>query len=124
MLAAGYNLNNPIVVQGNVNTIRLILQGGMSAIQHLNREFVTAQLSMNLAGGPGSPVVFNVYWSPLRCSGVRFDPITLSNGVTFTPDSLLDTLMNQTVLAIRESRSQDYDDLAIIWAMLNGKCVF
>jgi hypothetical protein len=101
VLAAGYNNNNPIAIQNNTNTIRLILQGGMSAAQRLNREFVTAQMSMNMAGGPSSPVVFNTFWSPLRCSGVSFDPITLSNGVTLSPESLLDTLMNQTVQAIR-----------------------
>jgi len=100
VLASGYNANNPIPLQNNTNTIRLILQGGMSASQRLNREFVTAQMSMNLAGGSSSAVVFNVYWSPLHCSGISFAPITLSNGVTFTPDSLLDTLMNQTVQAV------------------------
>lgn len=122
VLAAGYNANNPLGIQGNVTTIRGILQGGTNAQQRLNREFVTAQLSLSLAGGPSSPVVFNVFWSPLRCSQVSFTSMTLSNSIVFTPESLLDTLMNQTVQAIRDNRQQDYDELANLWSLLNGRC--
>jgi hypothetical protein len=124
VLAAGYNANNPMGIQGNLANIRNILQGGPSVQQRLNREFVTAQMSLAMAGGSGSPVVFNTFWSPLRCSQVSFTSVTLSNGLTFTPESLLDTLMNQTVQAIRENRQQDYDELANLWALINGKCGF
>lgn len=120
-MAAGYVGTVPT---SNTNAIRLLLQGGMSATQRLNSAFVTAQMSMNAAGGPSSAVVFNVFWSPLRCSGVSFAPVTLSNGVTFTIESLLDTLMNETVGAIRDNRQQDYDALAGIWSALNGRCFF
>lgn len=122
VLAAGYNANNPMGIQGSLSTIRGILQGGTSAQQRLNREFVTAQLSLSLAGGPSSPVVFNVFWSPLRCSQVSFSSVTISNSTVFTPESLLDTLMSQTVQAIRENRQQDYDELANLWSLLNGRC--
>lgn len=124
VLAAGYNANNPMGIQSNLNTIRQILQGGTTAQQKLNREFVTAQLSLGLAGGSGSPVVFNTYWSPLSCSQVSFGSVTLSTGLTFTPASLLDTLANQTVQAIRENRSEDFEELANLWSLLNGKCGF
>ena len=124
VLAAGFNANNPMSIQGNLAALRNVLQGGPSAQQRLNREFVTAQMSLALAGGSGSPVVFNVFWSPLHCSQVSFSAITMSNGMTFTPDTLLDTLMNETVLCIRQNRQQDYDELANMWSLLNGQCGF
>jgi hypothetical protein len=122
VLASGYNANNPMSIQNNANTIRNILNGGFSVQQRLNREFVTAQMSLSSAGGPGSPVVINVFWSPLRCSNIQFAQVSLSNGVVLNVESLLDTLMTQTVLAIRENRTQDYDELATIWGILNGTC--
>ena len=98
------------------------LQGGSGPLQQLNQQFVAMQLSLIGAGGTGSPVVFNTFWSPLRCSGIDFTPITLSNGVTLNRDSLLDTLFMQAQLAIRENRTQDMIPLANIIALLNGRC--
>jgi hypothetical protein len=63
-----------------------------------------------------------VFWSPLRCSQAEFAPVTLSNGTVLSPESLLDTLQNETIDAIRDNRSQDFDKLASVWAQLNGNC--
>jgi len=88
----------------------------------INREFVATQLSFAFSGGVGSPVAFNTYWSPLRCSGVFFRPVTLSNGVMLNPDSLIDTLYMQAQLAIRQNRTQDLGPIAQILMLLNSRC--
>ncbi len=122
VLISGVNANNPVGIQQNLPAVRQALQGGSSAMQRINKEYVTAQLSLAANGGGGSPVVFNVFWSPLSCSGVSFSPVTLSNGVTLAPSSLLDTLNTQTVLTIKENRHADMFLLANIWTLVNGRC--
>ncbi|HEX9000203.1 MAG TPA: SdrD B-like domain-containing protein [Blastocatellia bacterium] len=122
VLISGVNANNPVGIQQSTNAIRIALQGGSGQMQKLNKEFVTAQLSLAYSGGGGSPVVFNTFWSPLSCSGIAFAPVTLSNGVTLAPNSLLDTLVMQTTLAIKENRLNDMGTLADIWKLLNGRC--
>ncbi|MBS1791488.1 MAG: hypothetical protein JST85_27510 [Acidobacteria bacterium] len=122
VLISGINANNPVGIQQNLPAVRQALQGGSSAMQRINKEYVTAQISMAAQGGSGSPVVFNTFWSALSCSNVSFSPVTLSNGVTLSPASLLDTLNTQTVLAIKENRHADMFLLADIWALLNGQC--
>ena len=122
VLISGINANNPVGIQQNLPAVRQALQGGSSAMQRINKEYVTAQLSLAANGGSGSPVVFNVFWSPLSCSGVSFAPVTLSNGVTLAPSSLLDTLNTQSVLAIKQNRHADMFLLSDIWALVNGRC--
>jgi hypothetical protein len=80
------------------------------------------QLSFANVGGTGSPRVFDTFWSPLKCSGIRFQPVTLSNGVTITEESVLDVLFTQAVLAIKQNRTADFVPLANIIALLNGRC--
>lgn len=122
VLISGVNANNPVGIQQNLPAVRQALQGGSSAMQRINKEYVTAQLSMAASGGSGSPVVFNAFWSVLSCSNVSFAPVTLSNGVTLAPSSLLDTLNTQSVLAIKQNRHADMFLLADIWAAVNGQC--
>ena len=122
VLISGVNANNPVGIQQSLPSVRQALQGGSSAMQRINKEYVTAQISMAAQGGSGSPVVFNTFWSALSCSRISFSPVTLSNGVTLSPSSLLDTLNTQTVLAIKENRHPDMFLLADIWALLNGQC--
>jgi hypothetical protein len=117
----GVNANNPVGTVQNTTAIRQALNGGPSVTQTFNKEYVTAQLSLLYAGGGGSPVVFNTFWSPLTCSGVSFGPVTV-NGLTLSSGSLLDTLVTQSNLAIRENRTQDMSALADIWKLLNGRC--
>lgn len=96
VIIGGVNYNIPI---SNVEAIRHALQGGSlfgsvptgNPLQQLNREYVAAQLSVALAGGPGSPSSYNALWSNLGCRGL-FDlllPIRLSNGVVLNGDSML-----------------------------------
>jgi len=122
ILIMGINFNNPISIQRNVQAIQQALQNGATPMQQLNREFVALQLSLASAGGTGSPVVFNAFWSPLRCSGLVFPPVTLSNGYVFTPDTLLNDLVLQSQAAIRDNRGADFQALANILALLNGRC--
>lgn len=122
ILVGGVNFNSPISIKRNESLIRQVLQGGSGPLQQLNKEFVSLQMSFAAHGGTGSPVVFNVFWSPLRCSGLNFTQVTLSNGVTLNRDSLLDTLFMQSTLAIKENRTQDMVALAQILALLNGRC--
>lgn len=122
VLIYGVNANNPVGNQTAVNSIRQALNGGPGATQRFNKEYLTGQLSISYAGGSGSPVTFNTFWSPLTCSGIAFGSVTLSNGVTLSSASLLDTLVSQSNLAIRENRTQDMGALADIWALLNGHC--
>jgi hypothetical protein len=122
VLISGVNANNPIGIQQGTDAIKIALQGGAGQMQKLNKEYVTAQLSLAYSGGGGSPVVFNTFWSPLSCSGIAFAPVTLSNGVTLAPNTLLDTLVTQTNLAIKQNRLNDMGALASIWALLNGRC--
>lgn len=122
VLISGVNANNPVGIQQNLPAVRQALQGGSSAMQRINKEYVTAQLSMAASGGSGSPVVFNAFWSALSCSNASFAPVTLSNGVTLAPSSLLDTLNTESVLAIKQNRHADMILLADIWAAVNGQC--
>jgi len=122
VLVGGVNFNNYISIQRNKDLLTNVLQGGPGPLQQLNQQFVALQLSLIYAGGTGSPVVFNTFWSPLSCSGIDFTPVTLSNGVTLSRLSLLDTLFNQTLNAIKENRTQDMAALASIIALLNGRC--
>ncbi|MBI1764183.1 MAG: carboxypeptidase regulatory-like domain-containing protein [Acidobacteria bacterium] len=122
LIIMGFNFNNPVSIQRNVQAIQNALQSGITPMQQLNREFIAVQLNLANAGGTSSPVVFNSYWSPLRCSGLNFTPVTLTNGFVFTPETLLNDLMLQVQAAIRENRSADFQALANLLAQLNGRC--
>jgi hypothetical protein len=92
----------------------------LTAPQHLNQEFVAAQLSLNAAGGSGSPVTYNVLWSMLSCYQINFATVTLSNGATLAPASMLADLFTQAQLAIQENRTADMSAIAAIFDLLNG----
>lgn len=93
---------------------------GLTPLQRLNQEFVAAQLSINSAGGAGSPVAYNVFWSMLSCYNITFAPVTLSNGFVLSPASMLNDLFEQAQLAIRQNRTADMDKLALVFDLLNG----
>lgn len=122
ILIAGANFNNPVSIQRSKEIIRNALQGSGTPMADINREFVATQLSFASAGGVGSPVAFNTYWSPLRCSGVFFPAVTLSNGVVLNPDSLMDTLYMQAQQAIRQNRTADLAPIASILNLVNKRC--
>ncbi|MCI0661087.1 MAG: hypothetical protein L0220_08435, partial [Acidobacteria bacterium] len=122
ILIGGVNLNNPVSIQRSKDQIRIALQGGSGPLQRINQQFVATQMSLAFAGGTASPVVFNAFWSQLKCSGIQFQPVTLSNGVTLSPESLFDTLYMQAQLAIRQNRTADMIPIAQILALLNARC--
>jgi hypothetical protein len=119
VLIGGVNFNVPVSTT-NVTAIKLALQGGASPLQRLNEEFVAAQLSLNFAGGSGSPTAFSALQGHLSNYGLNFAPVTLSNGFPFTPNSTLNDLFEQARLAIRDQRTQDMPALADIFDLLNG----
>ncbi|MEP7341536.1 MAG: SdrD B-like domain-containing protein [Acidobacteriota bacterium] len=125
VLIGGVNNNQPVSTK-NTEAIMLALRGRpistlpLTAPQHLNQEFVAAQLSLNAAGGSGSPVTYNVLWSMLSCYQINFAGVTLSNGVTLAPGSVLADLFTQAQLAIQENRTADMSAIAAIFDMLNG----
>ena len=123
VLIGGVNFNNPVNVRRSLSIVNNALNNNSTApMAAMNREFVAMQLSLLMAGGGSSPVVFNTFWSPIKCSGVNFAPLTLSNGIVLSPDSLFDTIHNQSVRAIRENNTGDMEKLASILQLLNGKC--
>ncbi len=124
VLIGGSNNNQPVSTR-NRTEIGLALQGnamgfGLTPLQRLNQEFVAAQLSINSAGGAGSPVAYNVFWSMLSCYNITFAPVTLSNGFVLSPASMLNDLFEQAQLAIRQNRTADMDKLALVFDLLNG----
>lgn len=125
VLIGGVNNNQPIST-GNAPAIALALRGGvvgglpLTPLQRLNQEFVAAQLSVNAAGGAGSPVAYNAFWSMLSCYQLNFASVTLSNGATLNPASVLNDLFQQAQLAIRENRTADMNAISAIFDLLNG----
>jgi hypothetical protein len=61
------------VFSKNLPTVRQAFAGWFPApCSESTENTFTAQLSLAANGGSGSPVVFNVFWSPLSCSGISF----------------------------------------------------
>ena len=124
VLIGGVNNNQP-VGSNSTQTIGLALRGStgnlpLTPLQRLNQEFVAAQLNVNAAGGAGSPVTYNAFWSMLSCYRINFAAVTLSNGATLDPNSMLNDLFQQTQLAIQQNRTADMNALAAIFDLLNG----
>jgi hypothetical protein len=117
----GVNFNNPVLVQSYVLEIRRALQGGASPLQTLNQQYVAAQLSLLVSGGPfgasGSGAVQN---TSLRCYGLNFAPMQLSNGFTVSRNTTFGELLSQSRSAITTNRTDDMTKLAMVLALLNG----
>lgn len=125
VLIGGVNLNAEVSTD-NIDAIRLALQGNalgigtLTPLQQLNQEFVAAQLSLEFAGSDLSPVSVDALWSPLHAYGLNLGPIPLSNGFTFTRDSMLKDLFMQARSAIFENRKPDMILIANLLDLLNG----
>ncbi len=117
----GVNFNNPVLVQNNLGDVRRALQGGTSALQMLNQQYVATQLSILVVDGPfgpsGSPGMQN---SSLRCYGLDFAPVQLSNGFTISRNTTIGDLLGQSRSAILNNRTGDMSKLAMVLALLNG----
>lgn len=135
ILIGGINNNNPVNIQTNGTAIRNALfpcpganpNCPLTPLQQLNQQFVAAQLSLAANGGVSSPVAMNVLWSNLSCYPdiVKVLPVTLSNGFTFTPDSMVKDLFDQARKAITENRTvenrnADMIKLAKLFKLLNS----
>jgi len=115
---AGVNFNQPVLIQNNLADVKRALQGGRPALLQLNAEFVAAQISIIASAGPlGAAGALN---GSLRCYGLAFDPVRLSNGVTVTNNTTLGDLFAQARAAINENREGDMSELARLFDLLNG----
>lgn len=119
VLAAGMNGNHPFSTS-NKRMMGLALAGGFTPTQKFNQEFVTAQLNAILAGGDGSPRYFYAMEGKLSCYNLKFDEVTLSSGVTLSPDSQLKELYQQAKLCIAANSVADQIELTKIFDQLNG----
>lgn len=119
VLVGGVNFNRPISTTDR-QAMAIALSGGFTPLQKLNEEFVAAQLNVLNAGGGGSPKVTYAMEGRLSCYGLKFDPITLSNGFQITPDTRLKDLYQQARFCIFDNRVADMPALTKIFDLLNG----
>ncbi len=119
VLIGGVNFNVPVSIQNGLLEIRRALQGGPSPLQQINQQFVAMQLSILVFDGPfgASPATLS---SSLRCYGLSFAPVQLSNGVTISRDTTINDLFAQARAAILENRTNDMPGIAMVIALLNG----
>ncbi len=96
--------------------MRLLLQGGTSAQQQLNQQFVTTQLNLLArAGNDQSPLGSN-----LLCYQLNFQPTLLGSGVFLNPSMTLGEVLEQARLAAQSNRVIDQRQIAAVLHMLNG----
>jgi hypothetical protein len=130
IVIGGVNFNNPIDIQTNGPAIQRALNPCVTGIscrltplQRLNQGYVAAQLSLAAhGGGTNSPIALNVLWGRLGCYPklTNFAPVTLSNGVTLTPNSMVKDLFEQARKAIQQNRTADFIPLAQLFELLNS----
>ncbi|MDX2029638.1 MAG: hypothetical protein SF339_03145 [Blastocatellia bacterium] len=119
VLVAGMNNNRPMSTTDKRGML-IALRGGWTPQQQFNAEFTAAQLNMLNAGGDGSPTVFYALNSRLRCYGLDFEPVTLSNGVTLSPESHLRELYQVSRQCVALNMTEDLPALTRIFDLLNG----
>ena len=96
--------------------MRLLLQGGTSAQQQLNQQYVTTQLNLLArAGNDQSPLGSN-----LLCYQLNFQPTELSSGVFLNPLMTIGEVLEQARLASLSNRVIDQRQIAAVLHMLNG----
>jgi hypothetical protein len=116
----GVNFNNPVSTT-SVQDVRRALQGGSSALQTLNQQYVATQLSVLAAGGPiGSAGSQGILSSSLRCFGLNFAPVQLSNGASISRNTTIGDLLAQARSAITSNNTNDMSAVAMVLALLNG----
>jgi hypothetical protein len=119
VLIGGVNFNRPVSTTDK-RAMNLALRGGWTPLQQLNAEFVAAQLNMLNAGGDGSPKAFYAGHGKLKCYGLDFEPITLSDGFVLSPETKIKDLYQQCRLCINLNLTQDFPALTRVFDMLNG----
>ncbi len=122
----GVNFNQAVSLK-NIDAIKIALQwcgadlyGALGPQERFNREWLAAQLNELWAACGGSPSYYNAQWSNLSCYGFSFAPVTLSNGVVITTNSMVKDLFYQAYLASIQNRHVDFLPLANLFALFNG----
>lgn len=122
----GVNFNQAVSMK-NIDAIKIALQwcgadlyGALGPQERFNREWLAAQLNELWAACGGSPSYYNAQWSSLSCYGFSFAPVTLSNGVVITTNSMVKDLFMQAYLASIQNRQVDFLPLANLFALFNG----
>ncbi|HMZ21935.1 MAG TPA: hypothetical protein PLD20_28640, partial [Blastocatellia bacterium] len=128
VLVPGFNVNTPLSVGNNFSIINGVLQGNglyggtMTPAQRFAQQYVTAQMNL-INGSGGGGIEADVLWAGLSCYGLDFTPITLSNGTTLSPESMLkDLFMQARFAATNQARTDaDLNALSNLFARLNGQ---
>jgi len=126
VVVPGVNFNIALNIQSNIGIINGVLQGNtfggtLTPAQRFGQQYVTAQINL-INGSAGRGLETNVLWTNLSCYGLTFAPVTLSNGVALSPDSMLkDLFMQATFMTTNSARTNaDLNALSGIFALLNG----
>jgi len=112
---AGNGLNTRVSTS-DATQMGLLLNGGASRQDQLNRQFVATQLNL-LAQ---SSLSQSSLQSNLACYKLDFDSTALSNGAVLTPSMTLGELFNQVQVAGRSGTQADQRMLADLLGLLNG----
>jgi hypothetical protein len=119
VVIGGMNFNRPISTTDK-RAMQIALRGGHSPLQQLNQEFVAAQLNLLNAGGYGSARTIYAMEGRLKCYGMDFAPIALSDGATLSPDTKLRELYEHSRKCIETNNVQDMAGLVRVLDLLNG----
>lgn len=127
----GVNLNVPVGIGGNPNLINGALLGNnpfggtLTPAQRFAQQYVTAQINL-INGSAGGALASDVLWTGLSCYGLNFTPVTLSNGTTLSPNSMLKDLFMQAHFTTGNPTrtNADLNALSNIFALLNGNNTF
>ncbi len=130
LIVPGLNFNNPIRWESADDSIRYVLKGGnpfgfqpTGGYRLFAQQYVTAQLGIELSAN--GPAKFDALWGSLSCYVLPAGalPVTLSNGVTLSTDSMLKDLFMQAQSALKENRLDDMDKLGKLFLAFNGTSV-
>lgn len=117
VLIAGGGIN-PVISTGNIRAMRLALDGGLSAQDRFNEQFVTLQLSLLASPGPDTGAL----GSRLSCYGIDSAPVVLGNGAAITPNATLGTLLGYAGTAARRGSAEDLEAITVALTRINGRC--
>ncbi|HZS07202.1 MAG TPA: hypothetical protein VFD58_20365 [Blastocatellia bacterium] len=130
VIVPGFNFNTPVNACQADDAVLFALKGG-SVFGNVPRsdywlfvqQYVAAQLGLELSAS--GPARTDALWSNLSCYVLPPGtlPVTLSNGVTISNDSMLKDLFMQAQFAVRENRVNDEILLGRIFLALNGNSI-
>ena len=118
VLIGGVNNNSPVAIQENQAGVLTALQSAGTPLANISREYLAAQISFIAADDEANAT--GILNSALRCYGLNFAEVNLSNRFKLTADTTVGTLLNQARLAIINNRANDMIRIAPILLQLNG----